>query len=495
MNIYFKNLGIAWTLLCFTLPINICFAKELSHKKIPPVNQTANLPEDLLSGLTSIVNSMPAQAKMGIVIQSALSGQVLYQYQSNLLFKPASVNKLFVAISALSYLKPEYRFQTHLKTTGEISQGVLNGDLYIEFSGDPTLTDKQLIQLLDELKTLGINQINGHVYIDNSAYGSAPYPPGWLLKDLIFGYAAPLNAIILNENRFSIIINPSKKIGYPATSSSTLPDGVIRMDNQVKTGSKNQNCAISMTSDEDNTYHFDGCVDNQTKEKYLLVALRDPVKLAQILITNTLAKNQIGFSGPVQVKESPSQSVILSSHDSPPLNLIVKTLLKESDNLYTNSLLKQIGRVYFKTQGTWQNGLDAVKQILSSSAHLDFNQIQLYDGSGLSLYNHVSPQQLAKLLYYVHQNPMIAQDLWDALPIAGEDGTLKGRLMAFAKGEPIRAKTGSMKEKGVSALAGYINTSHHGLLVFVIMTNGRQETFHHSKFTEDQICQFLLTAK
>ncbi len=75
-------------------------------------------------------------------------------------------------------------------------------------------------------------------------------------------------------------------------------------------------------------------------------------------------------------------------------------------------------------------------------------------------------------------------------------GTLRGRLLAFAKGEPIHAKTGTMK--GVSALAGYINTRYNGLLIFVIMTNSlhsAEDAHHVFKYTEDNICQFLLSAR
>ena len=432
---------------------------------------------------------------MGIIVQSVDGRRILYQKNADNLFTPASVNKLFVAIASLDYLKPDYHFETRLRTTGQINQGVLNGDLYVQFSGDPTLTDKQLVDLLNELQASGINQINGHVYLDNTAYGSAAYAPGWLIHDLIFGYAAPLNAVILNENRFAIILSPSTQKGKPASVATTVPSGVVQVENNTTTSVGRAECPLSVYSDNDNTYHVNGCIAKLPSKQYFALALRNPVTYARVLIANTLAKNNIRFNGTVDIQKAPSAAIVLARHESPPLNFIVKNMLKDSDNLYTNSILKQVGGVYYQTQGTWQNGLNAIKQILGGPAGIDFNQIHLFDGSGLSKYNQVSPRQLARLLHYAYNNPRIEPDLWNALPIAGHDGTLRGRLIAFAKGEAIHAKTGTMKNSGVSALAGYMQTKNNGLLVFVIMTNGLEDTHHVYKYTEDRICKFLLTAR
>jgi len=467
------------------------FAQNNPHHHHLKTNQS----NDLQTGMDAIIRKISPYAHIGIIVQTVGGKTILYQHNADNLFTPASVNKLFVAIASLDYLKSDYRFETRLRTTGQINQGVLNGDLYVQFNGDPTLTDKQLVDLLGELNQFGINQINGHVYLDNTAYGSAAYASGWLLHDLIFGYAAPLNAVILNENRFAIILSPSPRSGAPATVATTVPSGVVRVDNHTATGSGHVECALSVYSESDNTYHVSGCITKQPSKQYFALALRDPVTYAKVLIGNTLTKNRIPFNGPVEIRPTPDSAGLLTTHQSPPLNLIVKEMLKDSDNLYTNSLLKQLGGVYYHTQGTWQNGLSAVKQILSGPAGIDFNQIHLSDGSGLSRYNLVSPNQLARLLHYAYTNPQIQPDLWDALPISGQDGTLRGRLGDMTKGEAIHAKTGTMKNSGVSALAGYMNTYHHGLIVFVIMTNGLEDTHRVYKNTEDRICKFLLTAR
>lgn len=451
-------------------------------------------PEELAAGMDAILKKTSPHANVGVVVETVDGNHILYEHNASNLFTPASVNKLFVAVAALDYLKADYRFETRLRATGHINEGVLEGNLYVQFNGDPTLTDKQLVNLLNELKAVNITKINGRVYLDNTAYGSSAYAPGWVLHDLIFGYAAPLNAVILNENRFAIILSPSRQNGGSASVSSTVPAGVVKIENNTITGAR-RNCPLSVYSDSDNIYHVNGCVSKQPSKQYFALALRDPVTYAKVLIANTLEKNQISFNGPIDIQQAPSGSVVLTLHQSAPLNLIIKEMLKDSDNLYTNSILKQLGSVYYQTQGTWQNGLNAMKQILGAPAKIDFNQIHLFDGSGLSRYNLVSPHQLANLLKYAYENKNIQPDLWDALPIAGQDGTMRGRLTDIAKDEPIHAKTGTMKNAGVSALAGYMKTRNKGLIIFVIITNGLEDTHRAYKNMEDRICKFLLTAK
>ncbi len=491
----FKKISLYGIIVLSTLVSISAFAVENTHHhhtQTPAHSQNKKNPISLQDSLDHVLKGVSPHAHIGVIVETVDGNQILYQHNADNLFTPASVNKLFVAIASLDYLKSDYHFETRIRTTGQINQGVLNGDIYFQFNGDPTLTDKQLIALINELKTLGINQINGHVYLDNTSYGSAAYAPGWLLHDLIFGYAAPLNAVIINENRFAIILSPSQP-GKPAAVSTTVPPGVVRVENNTVTSPRKAECLLSVYSDSNNTYHMHGCVARQPSKQYYALALRDPIAYAEALIAETLKKNNIGFSAAIEIKPAPANSVVLTLHQSPPLNWIIREMLKDSDNLYTNSILKQIGGVYYQSQGTWQNGLNAVKQILGTPAGIDFNQIHLFDGSGLSKYNLVTPHQLAKLLHYAYQNPKIQTDIWNALPIAGQDGTLRGRLIAFAKGDVIHAKTGTMRGSGVSALAGYAKSRKHGLLVFVIMTNGLEDTHRAYKNTEDRICKILLT--
>ena len=61
----------------------------------------------------------------------------LFAEDPNDVLIPASNNKVFSSIWALSVLGPDYRFPTDLFVTGPIENGVLRGDVVIRGSGDP----------------------------------------------------------------------------------------------------------------------------------------------------------------------------------------------------------------------------------------------------------------------------------------------------------------------------------------------------------------------
>lgn len=442
-------------------------------------------------GLNAIIRSAPPNVHFGITIQSMQTGQSLYEYNSNYLFQPASVQKLFVAVSALAFLKPDFRFMTRLLTDGKLVNGVLEGNLAVQFTGDPVLTRTDLINLLVQLKTQGIHQITGHVFVDNSAYDNVPYPAGWFWDDLSYSFAAPVNAVILNKNEFSFIVTPSS-LNYPATITTNLPTGVINVDNQTITTSRTgTKCPVNLYSDFANDYKITGCISQATGKQYRTLALREPVILARVMIQNYLENNGISFQSPVLVHAT-HFTTVLAQHESPPLYLIVKAMLKHSDNLINSALLKKIGETYFQTQGTWRNSVYALESFLGKVAHIDFNRISIADGAGLSRYNLLSPTELIKLLYYAYHQGQVIPYLLNALPIAGVDGTLRWRMPALAKGELVHAKTGTMK--GITCLAGYVNTNHNGTLGFVILMNGFVGHYTPYRSFEDKVCQYLVAA-
>jgi PBP4 family serine-type D-alanyl-D-alanine carboxypeptidase len=92
--------------------------------------------------------------------------------------------------------------------------------------------------------------------------------------------------------------------------------------------------------------------------------------------------------------------------------------------------------------------------------------VEVADGSGLSRLNRLSANAIARLLQILYSN----RYLYDALPIAGVDGTLRSRMQGTAAQGNLRAKTGTLT--GVSALSGYVTTRDGVVLVFSMIFNG-----------------------
>jgi D-alanyl-D-alanine carboxypeptidase/D-alanyl-D-alanine-endopeptidase (penicillin-binding protein 4) len=460
----------------------------------------ANSTQSLQSG----VNQMLIRAKrkgmdnfhMGVQIQSLSNHQIIYQYHANYLFTPASVEKLFTAVAALKYLSPNFRFSTKLLSTGKIENGVLQGNLTVKFSGDPELTSAQLDDLFKQLAAKGIHKIAGSVYVDGTELNSAPDSPGCLPEDLKYAYAAPVTAIIINQNRFGLRLIPATRNEAKPIVQTSLPVGSVNIVNEAVTTfhSHTPHCTpLKISINNKNEYVISGCLNRRSGQQAETLANRDPALYARVLIKQLLIQNQIEYEGHVVMHAAEPGAAVLAVHDSNPLFLIIKEMLKKSDNLRTHAVFRKLGQVYFKTQGTWQNSLAAMKAILAHSG-VDFSRIHVVDGAGLSMDNQVSPAQLTQLLDYAYHQPEIRQYLLPALPIGGKDGTLRSRMSKEGKSERIRAKTGSMKGMGVSALAGYIATKHHGMISFAIIVNNIKGGRWPYLILEDHLCEFLVNA-
>lgn len=165
---------------------------------------------------------------------------------------------------------------------------------------------------------------------------------------------------------------------------------------------------------------------------------------------------------------------------------ILMRVLKDSDNLYAESLFYQLGAINHN-RATAENSQHLEKALIERIG-LNSNRYRLADGSGLSLYNYLSAECLLQLLRYAYAHPNILSHFLPALPIAGEDGTLKRRMKGTAAEGRVHAKTGTLT--GVYSLAGYCTTSHGHQLGFSIINQGVQRASEARAF-QDKICTIL----
>lgn len=338
-----------------------------------------------------------------------------------------------------------------------------------------------------------MHAIKGRIYIDASDYNNIPYPPGWIWDDLSYGFAAPLNTIILNQNKFVLRLQPAGKVSALPKIISPLPKGIADFENHIRTTNhKVPHCPITIYSDDQNHYRLSGCINQKWGRQRRTLAIRNVMKFTKYSINQALQSNYIRYTGSIGEHSAPKHKHLLVEHKSKPLSKIVRQMLKDSDNLTTDTVFKKLGQQYYKTQGNWQNSISAVENILELPANINFNKNKLNDGAGLSRYDLITPNQLLKLLYYANHNPTIKMAFFNALPIAGKDGTLVDRMLDQAKTQRIHAKTGGMT--GVTSLAGYIESHHHGELAFVVMINnyvGPEKPY--LKF-EDKISEYLASS-
>jgi D-alanyl-D-alanine carboxypeptidase/D-alanyl-D-alanine-endopeptidase (penicillin-binding protein 4) len=186
-----------------------------------------------------------------------------------------------------------------------------------------------------------------------------------------------------------------------------------------------------------------------------------------------LAAGGISIEGPVvdldAVGDLPDRpgAATLVIHRSDPLSTLAATMMRNSQNLYAETLLKTLGGG--EGPGSFDAGLAAVRATLESWG-IPPGTLRIADGSGLSRYNLATADALVAVLARVHEDDRLREPFQATLPIAGRDGTLERRMRGTAADGNARAKTGSMSN--IRSIAGYVWTADGEPLAFSILANG-----------------------
>ncbi len=458
---------------------------------ISPAFASAALHDTLANKINAVLKDFNATTSISILVKDKRTGKTVYQKNPGRYFMPASNEKLFTAFAALQSLGKKFTYTTQLYTdTRKIKNGVLEDNIYIRFSGDPTLTVSQLDQMIHALAQAGIQRINGSVIIDDTAFDQIGMSPGTTWDDKDFCWGSPVNTIIIEGNCVSTMLSPGSGPGQPARM--TLPEHPQSMQfiNNVVTGISSQaKCEIKTERTGASTYTMNGCINPSMPNKYIARAIDNPRSNIQFILDYLLSKNRINNTGKYEYHHIDNPPLLLAQEKSLPLFSLITLMLKNSDNMIANSLFKTIGAHYANTAGSFKNGSDAARDILDRTVHLDIPKTTLIDGSGGSRYDFLTPQQIVTLLQKINSLPQ-AGILISALPVSGTDGTLKFRMRDPDTLGRVSAKTGTAT--AVSNLSGYLLTRKKHTLIFSIMINGFVDLPEKYEELQDKICAVLI---
>ncbi|MDA8562047.1 D-alanyl-D-alanine carboxypeptidase/D-alanyl-D-alanine-endopeptidase [Gammaproteobacteria bacterium] len=453
--------------------------KSSNHQKIIYGKQ------NLVLELNSILKNNKSNFNVGINIRSMKHGDTIYTKNNNKLFIPASIIKILTAEAALLYLGSDFKFLTTLLTnTQETKNGVVDGDVFLVQTGDPSLTYSDLTDLMVTLKEQQINIINGNIFIDNTAYDENIFGPGWFLEDKQSCYGAPISASIINHNCLSVKISPSKKIGRLANIIKSPHYYYKSIQNSIITKKNNtKSCYIKFDNYENGSISLGGCMRKNHDPAGVSAVISNILQYNKSMLKSLFKRYGIRIKGFIGSGKAPENLSIIAVHHSEPLHTLVNKMLKKSDNIIAGSLLKKMGEIYTKSPGGWINGGDAIKNILTKKAFVNSKGLVIVDGSGLSRENKIKPSQMMQVLDFAYHNYGTNYEFISSLPIAGRDGTLKNRLHIVAT--KVRAKTGTMS--GVVSLAGYAYSKDKEPFAFVIMINGQNGMSWKYREIEDKI--------
>ncbi len=426
--------------------------------------------------LASIRALLPPGVQMSLIVQPVRAKSPTYTWQPDTLRLPASTLKVLTALGTTLYLGSNYRFETRLLTPKGAQQGaVIRGHVTLQWVGDPSLTRADLKALLAQLRQRGVTRIAGHLILDSSAFNSYDRARGWSWDDLGICYTAPASAIVVDRNCVRGYLDTAP-LGAKPPQVHLLTPQPITISSQVLTIGAGQErehrfCGLDLDRLANNHYHLSGCVSQRHRRLPLAFAVTDPKVFARSILRDELKATGIRLDGNLRFRERPQPPqplIVLGRHRSLPLTAFLDAMLKKSDNLASETLLKTLGRIYFQQPGNYRNGTAALRAILGQRAQINLDSSHLADGSGLSRYNLLTARQILDVLMYIHRNDETLR-LRRHFPVAGMDGTLrKRRSLRRLKGQ-VMAKTGTMKH--VSSLAGFLTTASGDELAFVLLIN------------------------
>jgi len=416
----------------------------------------------------------------GVAIQSLKSGEMLYEQNSGKLLMPASNMKILTAIAALKKLGPDFVYETRLLSENPIKNGILNGNLIVVGSGDPTVSVDTFNLWAEQLKESGLNEIDGDIIGDDSAFDQERLGFGWSWDDLPYYYATETSALQFAENAITITLMAGEP-GKPVAVAKEPDTSFIQVVSSVQVLPETTPSVHWTYKPETRTVYASGTLPPDGKD-YGGFAISNPAEYFVYCLKEDLEKNGITVRGSAYLKHQDTMSLpVLISQESPPLEKILVVLLKRSQNLYAETLLKTLGN------GKVADGVRAVEETLVNMG-VPSNSVVMVDGSGLSRYNYVTPKAILICLEKIYRDDP-AQVFFNALPIAGVDGTLKSRMKGTSAENNVQAKTGSVSN--VRTLSGYVRTRDSEMLAFSVLVNNFNASENSANGILDQVAELL----
>ena len=360
-------------------------------------------------------------AHLGVLIVNPETGDTLYSRNAGKLFMPASNQKILIAAAALAQLGPDYRYHTVIAKRGELKEGVLSGDLIVIGRGDPTMSDRvhgsasrEMAAVADSIKARGITRVTGTLRQGGNAFPDSIYGYGWEWDDISGESGAPIDELLFNE-------------------------GMVQRAAKI-----------------------------EGRDTVVSVATRTPGYVYLSALYSALSQRGVRIEGLVDLNadslSQPYDTVYVIQ--SPPLREILKVFMKPSQN--------QIGEALLKTIGLEKTGIgtaDAGAEIVTGQMRqwgVDSTEVVVYDGSGLSRHDLVTPRAIVKVLSAMRKDSAFSV-YYDAFPIAGVDGTIRSRMKGTPAENNLRGKTGTIEF--VRSLSGYVDTADNTRLIFSFLSN------------------------
>jgi len=421
-------------------------------------------------------------ARLGLLIVDAESGDTLISHDADRLFMPASNQKLLTGAIALTVLGPEYRWRTPVLLHGVQRGRVWHGDVLVQGSGDPSVSDalrggraaSAFDPVVRALAARGIRRIRGRVRAVGDALPGLTTGYGWAYDDFDAGYSAAIDELMFNEGELYLRVKAADRVGAPVRVERAptrrypaLAVEALTRDSVLPVGSGRLPRLEASYDSIGHTLIVRGALAVGDSAR-LTVAYRHPNDAFLAALTEALADSGISVQSraiarrdtagraadTVTVIESPRFAEVLARMEKPSQNQMAELFFRTAALHVTGSGSADSAQALgARTLASWGiSGADAAYR----------------DGSGLSRHDYVTPRAIIRVLDVMRRSPHF--DLFrESLPIAGVDGTIRNRMRGTPAAGNVRAKTGTLDK--ARSLSGYVTTADGRLVMFSMLAN------------------------
>lgn len=349
---------------------------------------------------------------------------------------PASNLKLVTALAALEELGAASTLTTEVRAAAPVAGGVVDGALYLVGGGDPLLATADyaatlpnhpqpvtaLERLADAVRDAGVREVRGGVVGDETRYDTQRYHPAWRASYISDHEAGPQSALTVNDG-FAVYTGGTKR------------------------------AAVA------------------------------PAANAAAVFTSLLRARGIVVGEPGEGR-APDGAAVVAALPSLPMSEIVAQMLRESDNLTAELLLKELGRRR-AGDGATTAGVSVVRSVLEREGLAD-DDLDAVDGSGLARSDKATCRLLLGTLVDDDSRAVIEA----GLPVAARSGTLAKRFSGHPGAGLVRAKTGSLDH--ITGLSGWATPTRGSDLAFALLANDLPDRMASGRALQEAVSAALV---
>jgi D-alanyl-D-alanine carboxypeptidase/D-alanyl-D-alanine-endopeptidase (penicillin-binding protein 4) len=400
---------------------------------------------------------------------------------------PASTMKLLTTYAGLELLGPAYTWKTEAYLDGKLENGVLQGDLILKGYGDPKFTVEQFWLWLSELRARGLREIHGDLVLDRSFFELPPHDPAAFDNDPVRAYNVGPDALLLNFNTLRLRYLPNgngmKVISEPPLAGVTLDNQLAPYPSQR--GCDNWDDTIRVQPNGDSVI-LQGGYPGECGEREQNLSVMPHTRYVEAVFRALWMELGGTLQGKSRDATVSGSAQLFSTHHSEPLSTVIRDINKFSNNVMARQLFLTLGapaQTPSPLAGAAQPVLSQPKegvcyasitrstqamQAWLAQKDMNFPELVLENGAGLSRSERISAQHMAQLLQSAADSPLNAE-LAASLPILGVDGSVKKRLRESPSAGHAHLKTGTLE--GVKTVAGYVKSQRGKEWIVVFFIN------------------------